>query len=286
MKIDVKFTESTSEFPVAFGAVTEIKNGFTQEDVDKLVGDAAERSYEKGHAEGYNVGCAVGYEDGLTAGIQQGKQEEYDRFWDTYQANGTRTNYDYAYAGSGWNDETFKPKYIIRPVKADYLFNYAPISVIDKTTTDFSNTTSFYQCFGGESTTGVGCEEVHISIPKIKSLGGMFNRNMTLKKLILENVSEDCLFYVNTFAGCSGLKDVQITGTIGNGTVNLSWSKLTVDSMKNVISSLKNFTGTGKENTCTLKFSDDNWAALEESGTAPDGGTWKDYVSQVLCWNV
>lgn len=284
MKIDVKFTESTSEFPVAFSGMTEIINGYTQEAVDKLVGEAAEEGYENGRSDGYLAGLGDGHEDGLAQGIIEGRQEEYDRFWETYQANGTRTNYDYAFAGSGWNDTTFVPKYIVSPVKADYLFNYAKISVIDKTNTDFSNTTSFYQCFGGDGGDG-GCEVVHISIPKIKTLGGLFARNIRLKKVVLENVSEDCQFVINTFSGCSSLKDIQITGTIGNGTVQLSWSRLTVESIKNIIFSLKNFTGTGKENTCTLKFSVDDWTALEASGTAPNGGTWKDYVSQVLCWN-
>ena len=42
-----------------------------------------------------------------------GKQAEYDRFWDEYQKNGTRTNYYYAFAGSGWNTKTYAPKYPI-----------------------------------------------------------------------------------------------------------------------------------------------------------------------------
>ena len=39
--------------------------------------------------------------------------EHYDTFWDTYQQNGKRTNYQYAFSGKGWNDTTFKPKYDI-----------------------------------------------------------------------------------------------------------------------------------------------------------------------------
>lgn len=285
MKIDVKFSESTSEFPAFLGEAIEIKNGYSQDEVDKLVGDAAEQSYEKGHTEGYKLGSSDGYEDGLAKGIAEGKQEEYDRFWDAFQLNGTRTDYTNAFCGDGWNDVTYAPKYIICPEEADYLFNMTGVSVVDKTTTDFSNTTDLYQGFGGDNGDR-GCEIVHISIPKVKSLGALFTRNIRLKKVILENVTEDCQFAVNTFSGCTNLKEVNIYGTIGNGTVSFQWSRISVESMKNIISSLKSFAGTGEENTCTLKFSTFNWNDLEASGAAPNGGTWKDYVSQVLCWNV
>lgn len=36
----------------------------------------------------------------------------YDIFWDIYQDNGTRTNYDYAFAGTAnWKNSIFEPKY-------------------------------------------------------------------------------------------------------------------------------------------------------------------------------
>lgn len=44
--------------------------------------------------------------------------EYYDAFWDAYQENGNRKNYTYAFAGPGWTDETFKPKYDIKQVGA------------------------------------------------------------------------------------------------------------------------------------------------------------------------
>ena len=34
-------------------------------------------------------------------------------FWDTYQDNGNRSDYKYAFYGSGWNDETFHPEHDI-----------------------------------------------------------------------------------------------------------------------------------------------------------------------------
>lgn len=51
-----------------------------------------------------------------------GGDGHYDTFWDAYQDNGNRKNYQYTFAGTGWNDATFKPKYDIAPTTGGYLF--------------------------------------------------------------------------------------------------------------------------------------------------------------------
>lgn len=45
-----------------------------------------------------------------------GGDNYYDTFWDAFQQNGTRTNYDNGFFGAWWTDEIFKPKYDIVPV--------------------------------------------------------------------------------------------------------------------------------------------------------------------------
>ena len=63
------------------------------------------------------------------ADFEAGKQAEYDRFWDLYQQNGERTDYRYAFSGIGWNKDTFKPKYDIKPVgNAEQLFYNSQIN--------------------------------------------------------------------------------------------------------------------------------------------------------------
>ena len=80
------------------------------------------------------------------------------------------------------------------------------------------------------------------------------------------------------FTSCSNLKNVTFEGIIGKS-INLSWSPLSVESMKNVIAHLKDYSedadSIGKN---TLAFSDDSWESLEASGAAPDGDTWENYV--------
>ena len=61
-----------------------------------------------------------------------GKKAEYDAFWDTFQNNGNRTTYSYAFYGSavGWNDTTFNPKYPIKIIYGECLFQNSPITRI------------------------------------------------------------------------------------------------------------------------------------------------------------
>ena len=51
------------------------------------------------------------------AGYEKGKSEgggiSEDAFWDEYQSNGERADYSFAFAGKGWNDKTYNPKYPI-----------------------------------------------------------------------------------------------------------------------------------------------------------------------------
>lgn len=137
--------------------------------------------YEDGHNNGYEIG----YQEGNVKGVEQGKQAEYDRFWDSFQQNGERAMYGLAFAGVGWKQDTLKPKYLIKPnsatseknngvnqmfslcnwnqqplidyslikdkfdfsecTKAPQLFSNAWIDNID---VDLSNCTELYQTFG------------------------------------------------------------------------------------------------------------------------------------------
>lgn len=54
-------------------------------------------------------GDSGSYDEGYT----DGKQAQYDEFWDAYQQNGSRYNYNNAFFGIGWVSKTYKPKYPI-----------------------------------------------------------------------------------------------------------------------------------------------------------------------------
>jgi hypothetical protein len=51
------------------------------------------------------------YNAGYEKGKAEGGDNYYDTFWDAYQNNGARTNYKYAFYGSGWENANYNPKY-------------------------------------------------------------------------------------------------------------------------------------------------------------------------------
>jgi hypothetical protein len=46
------------------------------------------------------------YDAGFTAGQAAGGNA-MEEFWDNYYQQNNRTNYNYAFAGAGWTDDTF-----------------------------------------------------------------------------------------------------------------------------------------------------------------------------------
>ena len=78
------------------------------------------------------AGCMCAYMDlfgestgNIATALIQGKQAQYDEFWDTYQNYGNRTFYQYAFAGRGaWKPKILKPKYDIKLTNAQGMFAF------------------------------------------------------------------------------------------------------------------------------------------------------------------
>ena len=208
-----------------------------------IVAENQQRVYEAGYAKGIAVG---------------GGDDYYDRFWDAFQAEGERVNYQYAFAYDRFNDETYNPKYPINTKSGSTPCRYA-----------------FYQAKGITDTK----VPIYANASNCDYMFGQCDALETIRELrVLETQS-----FTETFNWCNVLKNVVFTGTIGKS-INLSYSPLTPESMKSVISCLKNYSGTSSELVNTISFTGACWAALEADSTAPDGGTWEEYVYN-LGWN-
>lgn len=92
-------------------------------DFDRVQEAGYSSGFQAGKDEGYNKGYHNGYEAGQAAGgdteaayqegYADGKQSEYDRFWDMLQNYGAKSPYTCAFCNPAWDDETFKPKYTV-----------------------------------------------------------------------------------------------------------------------------------------------------------------------------
>ena len=148
-------------------------------------------------------------------------------------------------------------------------------------TLDFSNCTNFKGIFNS-------CTDISrvgdLDIRNATNLSAAFAYSAieTIEKMIVDTNTP----LSTVFENYSALKNIRFEGEIGQNCDMKSCSKLTVASMKCVISCLKNYVETENEGAYTLTFSADCWAALNADGLPPSGQTWQDYVQYSLGWAV
>lgn len=234
------------------------------------VGDRSHEYVPYGYKEPIN---AQDFPSKIADVYNKGKQDEYDTFWDEKQQYGELTFYSYAFAGYGWTDKNYKPKYPIvtnnQPNRSNAMFSYSDLTEI-MTPLYFYDTTA--------NSTFAGCTKL-IKIGDDTGGGIWQTRNRTDG---------------SSFSNCRALTEIRfldynekgeyVPSEIGNS-INFSACPLSVASMKNIIAHLVNYSGTSGSGANTLTFNADCWTRLETDSFAPDGGTWSEYV-QNLGWNI
>jgi hypothetical protein len=213
--------------------------------------------YEKGYNKGFEEGKKVSFADGFEAGAVEGQKAEYDKFWDSYQLNGNRgqsgyQNYDSAFAGAGWNKDTFYPKYDISGLHAAYRtfesFNSGGEAfdlaqrleecgvVLDTSKSRFAN--AFTYCNVTRlpviDTRGNTNAYINDCFSQCTSL-------ITIDKLILKD--DPNIGMNNVFAYCYSLQNIVIEGIIGYNLNMRHSSKLTNASVQSIIDALYDYTG-------------------------------------------
>ena len=213
-------------------------------------------------------------------GVTVGQQAEYDQFWDKAQTNGSRVNYTCAFSGVLWNNETFCPKYDIKPTNAYNMFARCEItdlvSTLDKAgaVLDFSQNTNFDGMFLWSLIRNVGIIDARgsTSISNMCSYGSNLAK---IQKIILKNDGSQAA--PNAFTSCSNLTTLTIEGTIGQNGFDLHWSPLDKASIQSVINALSTTT-TGL--TVTLSRAAVNTAFQTATG-AMDGSTSAEWLALV-----
>jgi hypothetical protein len=220
--------------------------------------DNLETTYLKRIAECISSGAdyEVGYE--------VGKKSEYDKFWDTYQENGTKRSYSHCFFNS-WNDDIFFPKYDIVPTQMSTCFQYTKITDLKGKLEqqgikfDTSNCTDFLQAFQGANIQIVPTIDCTKATGQygISNVFGYFYGH-TIEKLILREYHR---FY-STFDYARKLENLTIEGTIGQNGLNVQWSPLTYDSLMSIINALKDYSEDTSGTTWKITLGSDNIAKL------------------------
>ena len=236
--------------------------------------------------EAYNSGYAEGYDDGYDEGVAKGN----DVFWDTYQSNGARTNYKYAFNFNGWKEANFKPKYNIIPTgEVTQMFytsdiNADLVEICEKQgiVIDFSKITQLEYVFQNSSFTRVGV----IDASKATKFVSVFNgakKLVTIDKLMISN---KCTTITTPFSNCIALENITIEGEIAKNGFNLSAStKLSRESIESIINALSTTTS---ELTVTFSTTAVN-AAIEvaEPGcNTTNSGWWAWLIGTKPNWTI
>lgn len=219
---------------------------------------------------------------GIEVGQRVGKQAEYDRFWDIYQENGTKGNYRCAFCGYGWTEENFYPKYNIGgDSNAGYqTFNFFNQNsayhkkidlaqrlkdcgvTYDSSKSIYMENTFYYANISRTpEVSTISCANLQTTF------GGPYIE--TVDKLILRDDGSQT--FPNTFLNATALKNITIEGIIGNN-IDFHYSPLTVESMKNIITCLKDYSGTTGTHTVTFKADRETMLSDDDKSLATDKG--------------
>ena len=230
------------------------------------IGQRANELYDKGSTDGYNKG----YSDGKTEGIEQGKQAEYDAFWDKFQDYGNRTDYNNGFSGKGWTDITFQPKYDITSKKSSYMFQLSEISdlvsIFEKCgiTFDFAGAPHINYLIYYSNITRV--PEIDSTVLSGSQFMSVFANCPNLTEIVKFHLKTDgSQTFANTFQSCTSLEKVTFTGVIGKNGLNFQWSpNLSIESLRNIISCLKDYSTDTSGTVWKVTIGSTNYAKLTD----------------------
>ena len=209
-----------------------------------------------------------GFESAIDWGVNQAIENEranaieyeYSRFWDSFQFNGTRRNYYYAFTNMdlnkrGWNNETLRPKHDLILTSAELMFRGCGYEGSLTELLNIQGITIDTSGCKGNTVNNMFSYSKFTEIPLL-DFSNLTYMYQTFASSLIETVSikvGENVTWKETFNGCSKLKNLTIIGTTGTNGLNVSYSPLlTHDSLMSIINALKDYSGSGDTRTCTL----------------------------------
>lgn len=212
-------------------------------------------------------------------GVEAGRQAEYDVVWDATQQDGTiYLNRVGLFAGRGWIDERFKPKYPLTiESNCNYMFHNSGIKNLKKIVDESSGRVLFGYITVAQQMFSYSTVESlpEIDFSRCNNIAQTFLSAKNMKSIEKIIVAETSVFS-STFEACEALTHVIFYGTIGKNGLNLRWSTL-LD--KESIASIINALSTNTSGlTVTLSKEAVN-KAFETSAGDNDGSTSAEWLA-------
>ena len=215
-----------------------------------------------------DVVVTVDTETPYNEGVEQGKQAEYDAFWDAFQSNGSLSSYRSAFNGYGWGDVTFAPKYDIVPTEAVLMFYYTRITDLKQlllncgAILDLSNAKNCTQVFTFNSRLK--------TLPKIDISSATKTAQLFYNNAKLESIDELVVNENTPFDRCfndsPSIVHLIVTGTIGQNGFNVQWAtKLDKESLLSIINCLKDYSADTSGTVWEVTIGAENLAKLTDA---------------------
>lgn len=197
-----------------------------------------------------------------------------DDFWEAYQHSGQRENYEGGFAGNGWTDETFKPKYNIVPSNMYTCFRKSNIT--DLVTAlesrgvmlDAASANNMQYAFYSSAFTRIGvidCSNV-ANASLFTQCFASCTKLVTIDKLKLATTSGT---FSGVFDNTPMLENITIEGEISRNGLNFNSSvKLTHDSLMSILGALADYSEDTSGTSWVLTLGETNLAKLTDAEKA------------------
>lgn len=220
--------------------------------------------------------------DGMAKAIptiyEAGKKDEYDAFWDAVQNHGKLSDYTFKFAGYGWNDTTFKPKYDLIMTGAVRTFAFCRVEdlrgILEKqgVVLDTSRCSNFSNMFESARVTKIPTLDIRL---QDRGYSIFFDCQFleSIQKLIFK-ADGSTPIKNEMFQNCYALKEIEIEGVIGKN-INLQWSSMLYkSSIINIVEHLSD-TVTGKTITLSKKAVNKAFGIdVDDETTYPEGSEY------------
>jgi polygalacturonase len=206
----------------------------------------------------------------LNGGDTSGKSY-YDDIWDAIQSKGAKEDYSYLFMGDSWNDNSFKPKYDIKPTTLYSAFNRSTVTSFKQTfknygvKLDLSKCTNIGYAFFNSTTKEVPEIDARLCSGTLYHVFSGCSNLVTIDKIILSN--DGTLGFQSVFDRCGSLENIIFEGVIGKNGLGFGWStKLSKNSITSIINALSSSTSglsiTLSKTAVNNAFTTSEWEAL------------------------
>ena len=206
-----------------------------------------------------------------------GKQKQLQEFWKSFQSEGNRQDYHYAFAGYGWKEATFKPMYNMNTsVYGAYgmFFNNLIGGSLKQILNDLNitlNTTKskhFTNMFDGSAFTEIPTIDMSNAVNTSYVFSACTKLN-TIEKIIS---SENTVWNSTSFYNCVALVNITFEGVVAKPITLENSTLLSAESAVSLFNALKDLTGTDLSYTVTFSTALVNRLTDEQKAIATNKG--------------